>query len=66
MLAAVAVVGLGLFVAAVWVMTRLTGLEPRGRNAALPPDSALPADAAEPVPRGAAAPLARPKHVAST
>ncbi len=66
MLAAVALVGLGLFVAAVWVMTRLTGLEPRGRNAALRPDSVLPADAAVPVARGGAAPRARPKPVAST
>lgn len=66
MLAAVAVVGLGLFVAAVWVMTRLTGLEPRGRNAALPPDSLLPADAATPIVRGGTAPLARPKRIAST
>ncbi len=66
MLAAIAVVGLGLFVCAVWVMTRLTGLEPRGRNAALPADSVLPADAATPTPRAGAAPHARPKHVAST
>lgn len=46
MIATLAVAGLGLFTASVWLLTRLIGLEPRGRNAALRPDSMLPADAA--------------------
>jgi hypothetical protein len=55
MLAAIAVAGLGLFTAAVWVITRLAGLEPHGRRAATPPDSSLPSEeptAAQPAPIG--------------
>ena len=66
MLAAIAVVGLGLFTAAVWLTTRLIGLEPRGRNAALRPDSTLPPDAAMAVTPAGATRRARPKHIAST
>ncbi len=69
MLTAIAVAGLGLFTAAVWVITRLIGLEPRGRHAARRPDSILPGD--DPAPAPAAAPsVAKPlngrDHLPST
>jgi hypothetical protein len=58
MIATLGVAGLGLFTAAVWLLTRLIGLEPRGRNASLRPDSIFPADAAAPP----SPPQARPQH----
>ncbi len=60
MLAAIAVAGLGVFTAAVWLITRLTGLEPRGRAAARQADSLLPGDGPAPAPASAAAPSVAP------
>jgi hypothetical protein len=64
MLTTLAVVGLGLFSAAVWLTTRLIGLEPRGRHAALRADSTLPPDAAGA--GGETRHTHRPEHIAST
>ena len=65
MLTAIAVAGLGLFTAAVLLLTRLIGLEPRGRNAAVRLDSVLPLDeiaTTPPAPRA----RAHTNHIAST
>lgn len=58
MLTAIAVAGLGIFTAAVWLITRVIGLEPRGRHVAPQSDSVLPGDGPAQAP--AATPSAAP------